>query len=330
MTKLTKYGRVLLKVSGEALQGDQSFGIHWKTVRRIASEISAVTKMDTQVCLVIGAGNIFRGATAASEGMERAGADYMGMLGTVINALAMQHAIEELGISSRVMSAIPMQSICEPYIRRKAIRHLELGRVVIFAGGTGNPYFTTDTAAALRASEMNCDVLLKGTQVDGVYDTDPNINPNANKFEQLSYLEVLSKDLKVIPIKVPHRDEYSETVGYKIEGKTKKVLFIPDIDKWSEWERDIINEVKKVDYALIDGTFYNGGELNRDMSEIPHPSIEETIGLFLNEPVKERNKIYFIHINHTNPILTNKNNIKSNIETFGFNIAQKGLKLFLD
>lgn len=140
----------------------------------------------------------------------------------------------------------------------------------------------------------------------------------------------LSKDLKVIPIKVPHRDEYSETVGYKIVGKTKKVLFIPDIDKWSEWERDIIQEVKKVDYALIDGTFYNGNELNRDMSEIPHPSIEETIGLFLNEPIQERNKIYFIHINHTNPILTNKNNIKSNIETFGFNIAQKGLKLFLD
>ena len=140
----------------------------------------------------------------------------------------------------------------------------------------------------------------------------------------------LSKDLKIIPIKVPHRDEYSETVGYKIVGKTKKVLFIPDIDKWSEWERDIIQEVKKVDYALIDGTFYNGSELNRDMSEIPHPSIEETIDLFLNEPLKERNKIYFIHINHTNPILTNKNNIKSNIETFGFNIAQKGLKLFLD
>ena len=154
-------------------------------------------------------------------------------------------------------------------------------------------------------------------------------NISLNNLENLQPVN-LSKDLKVIPIKVPHRDEYSETVDYKIEGKTKKVLFIPDIDKWSEWERDIINEVKKVDYALIDGTFYNGGELNRDMSEIPHPSIEETIGLFLNEPVKERNKIYFIHINHTNPILTNKNNIKSNIETFGFNIAQKGLKLFLD
>ena len=154
-------------------------------------------------------------------------------------------------------------------------------------------------------------------------------NISLNNLENLQPVN-LSKDLKVIPIKVPHRDEYSETVGYKIVGKTKKVLFIPDIDKWSEWERDIIQEVKNVDYALIDGTFYNGSELNRDMSEIPHPSIEETIGLFLNEPIQERNKIYFIHINHTNPILTNKNNIKSNIENFGFNIAQKGLKLFLD
>ena len=154
-------------------------------------------------------------------------------------------------------------------------------------------------------------------------------NISLNSLENLQPVN-LSKDLKVIPIKVPHRDEYSETVGYKIVGKTKKVLFIPDIDKWSEWERDIIKEVKKVDYALIDGTFYNGSELNRDMSEIPHPSIEETISLFLNEPLNERNKIYFIHINHTNPILTNKNNIKSNIETFGFNVAQKGLKLFLD
>ena len=154
-------------------------------------------------------------------------------------------------------------------------------------------------------------------------------NISLNSLENLQPVN-LSKDLKVIPIKVPHRDEYSETVGYKIVGKTKKVLFIPDIDKWSEWERDIIKEVKKVDYALIDGTFYNGSELNRDMSEIPHPSIEETISLFLNEPLNERNKIYFIHINHTNPILTNKNNIKNSVETFGFNVAQKGLKLFLD
>ena len=154
-------------------------------------------------------------------------------------------------------------------------------------------------------------------------------NISLNSLENLQPVN-LSKDLKVIPIKVPHRDEYSETVGYKIVGKTKKVLFIPDIDKWSEWERDIIKEVKKVDYALIDGTFYNGGELNRDMSEIPHPSIEETISLFLNEPLNERNKIYFIHINHTNPILTNKNGIRDMVESLGFNIAERGLKFKLD
>ena len=154
-------------------------------------------------------------------------------------------------------------------------------------------------------------------------------NISLNSIEDLKPVN-LSKNLKVIPIKVPHRDEYSETAGYKIVGKTKKVLFIPDIDKWSEWERDIINEVKQVDYALIDGTFYNGRELDRDMSEIPHPSVEETISLFINEPIKEKNKIYFIHINHTNPILTNQDNINSKIETLGFNVAQKGLKLFLD
>ena len=140
----------------------------------------------------------------------------------------------------------------------------------------------------------------------------------------------LSKNLIVIPIKVPHRDEYSETVGYKIIGKSKKILFIPDIDKWSEWEKNIIEEVKLVDYALIDGTFYNGIELNRDMQEIPHPSVEETVNLFMKEPLKERNKIYFIHINHTNPILTNKDNIRNDIEDLGFNIAHKDLKLFLD
>ena len=139
----------------------------------------------------------------------------------------------------------------------------------------------------------------------------------------------LSKNILVIPIKVPHRDEYSETVGYKIIGKTKKILFIPDIDKWNEWDKDIIEEIKLVDYALIDGTFYNGLELDRDMSEIPHPSIEETIELFLNQPVSERNKIYFIHINHTNPILTNKNGVKDLIESYGFNVSKRGLKFNL-
>ena len=198
MCKPTKYSRVLLKISGEALMGDQKFGTDWTTVRRIAHEVQIVAQSGVQVCLVIGGGNIFRGAAAASEGMERAGADYMGMLATVINALAMQHALEELDMPTRVMSAIPMQSICEPYIRRRGIRHLELGRVVIFAAGTGNPYFTTDTAAALRAAEMNCDVLLKGTQVDGVYDSDPHLNADAKRFERLTYIQVLSRDLKVM------------------------------------------------------------------------------------------------------------------------------------
>lgn len=193
-----KYRRVLLKVSGEALLGEQQFGIDWQTVHRIAAEVQAVRDMDVEVCLVIGAGNIFRGAAAAKEGMERAGADYMGMLATVINALAMQHALEDRGVASRVMSAIPMQSICEPYIRRRGIRHLERGRVVIFAAGTGNPYFTTDTAAALRAAEMGCEALLKGTQVDGVYTADPAKDPTAERYESLSYLEVLAKDLKVM------------------------------------------------------------------------------------------------------------------------------------
>jgi uridylate kinase len=198
MTVAPKYRRVLLKVSGEALMGDQQFGIDWKTVHRIAAEVHAVREMDVEVCLVIGAGNIFRGAAAAKEGMERAGADYMGMLATVINALAMQHALEDRGAPSRVMSAIPMQSICEPYIRRRGIRHLERGRVVIFAAGTGNPYFTTDTAAALRAAEMGCEALLKGTQVDGVYTADPSTDPSAERYESLSYLEVLAKDLRVM------------------------------------------------------------------------------------------------------------------------------------
>ena len=193
-----KYNRVLLKVSGEALMGEQRFGIDWETVTLTAKEIAKIVNIGVQVCLVIGAGNIFRGAAAAEEGMERSSADYMGMLATVINALSMQHALEKLNISTRVMSAIPMQSVCEPYIRRRGLHHLKEGRVVIFAGGTGNPYFTTDTAAALRAAEMNCDVLLKGTQVDGVYHSDPKLDPSAKKFSSLNYLEVLSKDLKVM------------------------------------------------------------------------------------------------------------------------------------
>jgi len=193
-----KYGRVLLKVSGEALMGAQSFGIDIATVDRIASDVKEAVSAGTQVCLVIGGGNIFRGIAGAANGIDRATADYMGMLATIMNALAMQAALERDGVSTRVQSAIPMMSVCEPYIRRRAIRHMEKGRVVIFAAGTGNPFFTTDTAAALRAAEMSCQAMLKGTQVDGVYTADPKKDPNAKRFETLSYHEVLSRDLQVM------------------------------------------------------------------------------------------------------------------------------------
>lgn len=192
------YNRVLLKVSGEALMGDQGYGIDVSTTDRIAGEISEAHAKGLQIALVIGGGNIFRGLSAAAAGIERSTADYMGMLATVMNALAMQSALERQGISTRVMSAIPMTTVCEPYIRRRAVRHMEKGRVVIFAAGTGNPYFTTDTAAALRAAEMNCDALLKGTQVDGVYDSDPKNNPEAKRYDTLDYQTVLAKDLRVM------------------------------------------------------------------------------------------------------------------------------------
>jgi len=190
--------RVLLKISGEALMGDQGYGVHPPTVQRIAEEIYAVQQQGTEICLVIGGGNIFRGLSAAASGMERASADYMGMLATVMNALAMQSALEGLGAETRVMSAIPMQSVCEPYIRRKAERHLEKGRIAIFTAGIGSPFFTTDTAASLRAIEMGCDALLKGTQVDGVYDSDPRTNPDAERFETVSYNRVLADNLNVM------------------------------------------------------------------------------------------------------------------------------------
>jgi len=193
-----KYKRVLLKVSGEALMGDQAYGIDVGTVDRIADEVKQAVDIGVQVCLVIGGGNIFRGLSGAAEGMERASADYMGMLATVMNAIAMQNALERMGVPTRVQSAIPMMSVCEPYVRRKAERHMEKGRVVIFAAGTGNPFFTTDTAAALRASEMGCNALLKGTQVDGVYTADPKTDPKAERYDRLSYTDVLAKDLKVM------------------------------------------------------------------------------------------------------------------------------------
>ncbi len=192
------FRRVLLKLSGEGLMGTRDYGLDPVTVGRIADEIKAVTESGFEVCLVIGGGNIFRGISGAAAGMERASADYMGMLATVINALAMQNALEQRGVQTRVQSAIPMATVSEPYIRRRAIRHMEKGRVVIFAAGTGNPFFTTDSAAALRAAEMNCDALLKGTQVDGVYDSDPKTNPDAKRYESLTYRDVLSRDLKVM------------------------------------------------------------------------------------------------------------------------------------
>lgn len=193
-----KYNRVLLKVSGEALMGNQSYGQDPVTIDRIANDVKAVYDMGAEVCLVVGGGNIYRGISAATIGMERASADYMGMLATVLNALALQNALERLNVQTRVLSAITMTSVCEPYIRRRAIRHMERGRVVIFAAGTGNPFFTTDTAAALRATEMGCDALLKGTQVDGVYSADPKKDAQAVRYERLTYRDVLTKDLAVM------------------------------------------------------------------------------------------------------------------------------------
>ena len=194
----TPYRRVLLKLSGEALMGQGEFGLEHDTLRRLGEEIQSVHNKGIEVCLVIGGGNIFRGISGAAAGMERASADYMGMLATVINSLAMQSVLERIGVPTRVLSAIPMATVCEPYIRRRAIRHMEKGRVVICAAGTGNPYFTTDTAAALRAAEMECDALLKGTQVDGVYSADPKKVKDAKRYDQLTYLECLSRDLQVM------------------------------------------------------------------------------------------------------------------------------------
>ena len=193
-----KLKRVLLKISGESLMGVDSYGIDVSTVDRVAKEISQVCKLGIEICLVIGAGNIFRGLSGAAAGMDRASADYMGMLATVMNSLAMQNSLERLGFQTRIQSAISMTEVCETYTRRRAIRHMEKNRIVKFAAGTGNPYFTTDTAAALRASEMDCDAIFKGTKVDGIYDKDPIEHKEANKFEKITYSEVLSKNLRVL------------------------------------------------------------------------------------------------------------------------------------
>lgn len=193
-----KYKRILLKLSGEALMGEGSFGISPETITHVAREIKTVFERNVQVALVIGAGNIFRGVAGAARGMDRSTADNMGMLATVINSLAVQDALEHEGVTTRVMSAITMRSVCEPYIRRRAQRHLEKGRAVIFAAGTGNPYFTTDTAAVLRALEVEADVIMKATRVDGVYDKDPEKNTDAVRYDELSYSDVLQQNLRVM------------------------------------------------------------------------------------------------------------------------------------
>ena len=193
-----QFKRVLLKISGEALMGDQGYGLHPPTVEQIATEVKTVHDVGAEICMVIGGGNIFRGLQGSAQGMERTTADYMGMLATVMNALAMQSSLEEQGVHTRVVSAIPMDQVCEPYIRRRAVRHLEKKRVVIFAAGTGNPYFTTDTAATLRASEMACEAIFKGTQVDGIYDKDPKKHRDAVRYASVTYDEVLQKRLKVM------------------------------------------------------------------------------------------------------------------------------------
>jgi uridylate kinase len=193
-----RYKRILLKLSGEALMGEGKYGISPKTLAAIAQDVKDVVELGVEVAMTIGGGNIFRGVSGATEGMDRSSADYMGMLATVINSMALQDALEKMGVQTRVQSAIEMHQVAEPYIRRRAIRHLEKGRVVIFAAGTGNPYFTTDTAASLRAMEIHADVLLKATKVDGVYSDDPRKNPEATKYRALSYIDVLKKNLKVM------------------------------------------------------------------------------------------------------------------------------------
>src|SRR6201992_2379642 len=223
-----RYRRILLKVSGEVLMGDQAFGLDLKTLDLVAADIAEVVSRGIGCCLVVGGGNISRVRTMARKAMERASADYMGMLATVMNALALQSALEKIGVHTRVQSAIPMDAVCEPYIRRRALRHLEKGRVVIFAAGIGNPFFTTDTTGALRAAEMGCDALFKGTSVDGVYTADPKKDPDAKRYETLSYQEVLAKDLRVMDTSAVSlmRDNHIPIVVFSIRerGNLLKVL----------------------------------------------------------------------------------------------------------
>ena len=193
-----KFKRILFKVSGEAMMGDQPFGHDTKAIKKICNQVTSAHKLGCEICIVVGGGNIFRGVSKAAEGMERVTADYMGMLATCINGLALQSALEKEGIDTRMLSAIPMNSVCEPYIKRRAARHLEKNRVVIFSAGTGNPFFTTDTAAVLRAVEMGCDGIFKGTQVDGVYTADPKIDKTATRYDSIKYIDVIKQDLRVM------------------------------------------------------------------------------------------------------------------------------------
>ncbi|MEZ4870873.1 MAG: UMP kinase [Bdellovibrionales bacterium] len=223
-----KYKRVLLKLSGEALAGDQKTGINVETLEQIAKDVREVHDLGVELGIVIGGGNIFRGVAASAKGMDRASSDYMGMLATCINSLALQDAFEKQNMPTRVQTAIEMAAIAEPYIRRRAIRHLEKRRVVIFGAGTGNPYFTTDTAAALRAMEINADVILKATKVDGIYDKDPVTNPDAKKFDEISYLEVLSKELQVMDSTAISlcKDNHLPIITFNLfeKGNMKKVI----------------------------------------------------------------------------------------------------------
>lgn len=221
MSTAPKFKRILLKLSGEALMGDSDYGINPETVIEIAHEIKKARDLGVEVCAVVGGGNIFRGLAGAAAGLDRSTADYMGMLATVMNALAVQNALEKIGVDTRVLSAIPMANVSEPYIRRRAVRHLEKGRVVIFAAGTGNPFFTTDTASALRAAEMNCNALLKGTQVDGIYSADPKVDPDAVRYDTLTYMDVLTKDLKVMDAAAISlsRENHIPIVVFSIHGK---------------------------------------------------------------------------------------------------------------
>jgi|TARA_B100001750_G_C15306816_1_gene495135 uridylate kinase len=220
---MNKYKRILIKMSGEALMGDSSYNIDLDIVSKLAISIKDIIESKIEVSIVIGGGNIFRGLSASLKGMDRTTADHIGMLATTMNSLALQNALEKVGCSTRVMSAIPMHNICEPYIRRKAIRHMEKKRVVIFASGTGNPYFTTDTAAALRASEMSCDAIFKATKVDGVYDSDPKKVPDAKKLEKLTYVDVLTKDLKVMD---------ASAISVARENNIPIIIFSLNTDNW--------------------------------------------------------------------------------------------------